>query len=70
MGKQSIAWHQQCIANLRRSMASTTKQLMALQQERDEQWERLKQYEAQIARAIAEGRDGFDADKFNPKKGG
>jgi hypothetical protein len=51
-------------------MASTTKQLMALQQERDEQWERLKQYEAQIARAIAEGRDGFDADKFNLKKGG
>ncbi len=70
MGKQSIAWHQQCIANFRRSMASTAKQLMALQQERDEQQERLKQYEAQIARAIAEGRDGFDADKFNVRKGG
>jgi phage shock protein A len=70
MGRQSIEWHQQCIANFRMSVAATAKQLRALQQEHDEQLVRLEQYEAQVSRAIAEGRDGFDADKFNLKKGG
>jgi phage shock protein A len=70
MGKQPIEWHRQCIVNLRLSVASTVKQLRALQQEHDERLATLERYEAQVSRAIAEGRDGFDADKFNLKKGG
>ena len=66
--KQTIAWHKSCLANMRRHLERETEEL----EQRAASVERHRKNThflfLQIERAEAEGRDGFDGDKFMVKR--
>lgn len=62
--KQSIAWHEECSANRRRSY-----EVYKLRHEEEgrrlqRMFEEQSKYEHQIAEAKKRGKDGFDSHKF------
>ena len=66
--KEPIAWHKECLANLGISMEHTLRQVEQLQCTLQRIAEEYAVYRAQIKRAEAEGRDGFDSEKFDVKR--
>jgi prefoldin subunit 5 len=70
MPKQSMAWHYKSLRQREEYLIRGEKQLQEIMQQLDQQRQRVERYRAQIERAKREGRDGFDEDKFLPKKGG
>ena len=70
MAKQPVGWHQECLKNSMESLRCERAELERLQQRVDRQQARVERLQQQIERALREGKDGFDADRFEPKKGG
>ena len=67
--KRSIIWHKECLRNMENHYIGLSEQAERLIDKRDRVLRENAIYRAQIKRAIAEGRDGFYADKFNkPRK--
>jgi hypothetical protein len=69
MAKASIAWHEECLMSSEAYLEEREEQSRKLLEQVAEHRLRVERYRAQIERAKREGRDGFDADKFLPKKG-
>jgi hypothetical protein len=70
MTKQSIAWHEECLMSSEAYLKEREEQLRKLLEQVVEHRLIVDRRRAQIERAKREGRDGFDADKFLPKKCG
>jgi predicted RNase H-like nuclease (RuvC/YqgF family) len=70
MAKESIAWHEECLRSSERYLKQREEQARKLLEHVAEDRQIVERYRAQIERAKREGRDGFDAEKFLPKKGG
>jgi hypothetical protein len=70
MAKESMAWHEECLRQREAYLNEGEKHGRELLEHIGQERQRLERYRAQIERAKREGRDGFDAEKFLPKKGG
>jgi len=66
--KQSIEAHTTQLINRKASLEKKELELKYIQMCYDAMLLDVKIYEVQIERAIREGLDGFDEDKFNKKK--
>lgn len=66
--QQSLAWHKQRLRDASRYMVAEDHRISLLQSAADRF--RAELYHDQIARAEAEGRDGFDADRFGRTRAG
>ena len=66
--KTPIAWHKESLANLGRSMEQVLLQIQQLQCTLERLAGEHAVYREQIERAEAEGRDGFDSEKFGAKR--
>ena len=66
--KMPIAWHKERLANLGLSMEQILRQVQQLQCRLERLAHEHAVYREQIKRAEAEGRDGFDRDKFGVKR--
>ena len=67
--KKSIKWHQECLAN---HLFSVQQEEMVLEDRRKHVERSRAEYEFaayQLAEAIREGKDGYDADRYKVKKG-
>ena len=62
--KQTIAWHKSCLANMRQHLKRETEELVARAASVNRHRQNTHFLFLQIERAEAEGRDGFDGDKF------
>ncbi len=66
--KFPISWHEDCLKNQKRTL-ERAKELLEVRRIEMEKMERnIILYEAQIERAKAENKDGFDSEKFNKTK--
>jgi hypothetical protein len=63
--KMPISWHRQVITNLKSSLEQLRDRVVRAQFDYDACAKRVAILNAQITRAEREGRDGFDAEKFN-----
>jgi predicted RNase H-like nuclease (RuvC/YqgF family) len=70
MAKESIAWHEECLKSSERYLKQREEQARKLLEHVAEDRQIVERYRAQIERAKREGRDGFDAERFLPTKGG
>lgn len=68
MSKMSIKWHQECLKNLMQSQLQDAAELGRMQDRVNRTQARIESLGRQIERALREGRDGFDEDKYQPKK--
>jgi len=66
--KHPIEWHQKCLENMRRDLGDKRADLFRAQNEYDRAYRELRLYEDQVQRAVNEGRDGFDAERFGKKR--
>ena len=66
--KESIEWHKECLASLGRSMKLVLQQAEQMQCLLQRLAEEHAVYREQIKRAEAEGRDGFDREKFGVRR--
>ena len=62
--KKPIAWHEECLRNQRLYAEECRKEAVRAADKQDEAEIACEVYEKQIAKAKAEGRDGFDREKF------
>ena len=60
-----IAWHDDCLVNLRHSLEDELKALLNAERYVSYIKQNIKEYEEQIDRAKQEKRDGVDSEKFN-----
>lgn len=65
--KQSIKWHEQCLANTKSFLAEKRRDLRLLQEAVDRLENNVQQYGKQIEAAKNAKLDGFDRDRY---KGG
>ena len=68
MSKQTLAWHQQCCKNLRRSVEAKRDKLATLAKEVERDEARLAFYEQQIGLAESRGMDSFDDARLGVKR--
>lgn len=66
--KQSLQWHTECLENQLRTLDRVRERLEEDWREYEEAAARIEKYRRQVERAKAEGRDGFDREKFNMAK--
>ena len=66
--KMPIAWHKERLANMGLSMERTLRQVEQLQRTLERLADEHAVLREQIKRAEAEGRDGFDEEKFGVKR--
>ena len=66
--KMPVSWHRECLANSESWSAETECRIQSLQAELRKAREEQAIYRAQIERAEAEDRDGFDREKFGIKR--
>ena len=66
--KMPVSWHKERLANLGISMEHILRQVEQLQCTLQRLAEEHAAYREQIKRAEAEGRDGFDQEKFGVKR--
>ena len=66
--KQPIEWHMQCLDNRRKSLKEKREALLQAQADYDRCSREVSIYEGQVQRAINEGRDGFDAERFGKRR--
>ena len=66
--KMPMSWHKERLANIGLSMEHVLLQVQQLQCTLERLADEHAVYRAQIKRAEAEGRDGFDCDKFAVKR--
>jgi len=70
MAKEPIWWHRERLTNSMEHQRRQVADLERLQQKVAADQASIERLQQQIERAVREGRDGFDADRFEPKKGG
>jgi prefoldin subunit 5 len=70
MAKESMAWHHKSLRQREEYLRRGEQEAFAMLEQLDQQRQRVERYRAQVERAQREGRDGFDEDRFPPKKGG
>ena len=63
--KQTIARHQQNYKNRRRSVEQKENAIQELEKSIGPEKEKLRFYELQIDRAIKEGKESFDEERYN-----
>jgi len=63
--KMTLDWHIKCLENQERTLSQLRDRADRAQKEFFEMSARYSDYRRQIERAQLEGRDGFDADRFN-----
>ncbi len=66
--KRRIVWHKGSLENLENWSAGIERDIQCLQDALQKAREEQAIYRAQIERAEAEGRDGFDREKFGVKR--
>jgi hypothetical protein len=66
--KMPVSWHKEVLANSESWSAETERRIQSLQAELQKAREKQAFYRAQIERAEAEGRDGFDEEKFGIRR--
>ena len=66
--KMPVSWHKERLANMGLSMEYILRQVEQLQCTLQRAAEEYAVLREQIKRAEAEGRDGFDQEKFNIKR--
>ena len=66
--KMPVSWHKERLANMGRSMEFYLLQIQQLQYTLERLADEHAVLREQIKRAEAEGRDGFDRDKFGVKR--
>jgi hypothetical protein len=66
--KNPIAWHKQCLANMRLGNERSKAELKRLQEtvSRNEAW--INDYDKQILRAELTGKEAFDSDRYGKAK--
>jgi hypothetical protein len=67
MSKQPIAWHEQCLKNLCTSWERAAARAVAAQAEADRIYQQVLLLDHQLTVAKAQGKDGFDPDRFAVK---
>lgn len=68
--KQSIEWHEECLKNRKGRLDGRLETWGRMGREIDEEQRVYFEYAAKVRRAKREGRNAFDADKFNKPRGG
>lgn len=68
MSAKPIAWHEECLKNLRESIEQELKSNAYFEKRIRELINWANEYAAQITRAKAEGRAAFDRERFKVKK--
>lgn len=68
MKKMPIKWHKECLKNSEENLKRERKHHNEIAERLRDHELRNAIYREQIRRAEEEGRDGFDADKFNKKR--
>lgn len=69
MAKMPISWHQENLSNVCTYLAHKKQELALLQGECNRLERNIAILSHQIERAIAEGKDGFDAERYcRPRK--
>jgi len=68
MSKMSLDWHKECLKNQKSSLEREEERLKNYVDAVERQRRDYIIYKAKVDRAISEGRDGFDSDKFNVEK--
>ena len=66
--KMPVSWHRECLANSESWLVQIGREIQTLQKALEKAREEQAIYRAQIKRAEAEGRDGFDREKFDVKR--
>jgi predicted nucleic acid-binding Zn-ribbon protein len=69
MSKMSLAWHQECLKNCRASLVRKNAELARVREEVRRMEEDVDFLQHQIDQAVAQGKDGFDEDRFCVKRG-
>lgn len=64
--KQSIQWHERCLASMEQALRAKIEQRAALEREIAKLGHTCQYYAQQIGKARALGKDGFDEDRFKP----
>lgn len=64
MSKMSIEWHEECLKNMRYSVANNLKEMLEAHARYFTSFKELQRYERQIERAKKLGKDGFDRERF------
>lgn len=70
MAKRPVEWHQECLKNAMLWHEQIAAAIAKLQEQFNRNQASIERLQEQIERALREGKDGFDADKYEPKKGG
>jgi molybdopterin-guanine dinucleotide biosynthesis protein A len=70
MPKQSMAWHENAFKKYERYLKEQEQRARRILKQLETERVECERYRAQIERAKRERRDGFDAERFLPKKGG
>lgn len=65
MAKMSLSWHQKCLKNQEATLRYQLAKLERLAAEVDEAKVKIAVYRGQIVRAIEEGIEAFDAERFS-----
>ncbi len=66
--KMPVSWHKERLANSESWLVQIGREIQTLQKALEKARDEHAVYRAQIERAEAEGRDGFDRDKFGVKR--
>lgn len=66
--KNSIDWHMQCLKNSESSLEQKKRELARIVASLNQDTDRVVKYKQQIERAMREGKDGFDSDKFGKSR--
>lgn len=68
MKTNTIAWHEKCLANMRHGLSERHEKMKNAEQEFYRLRFDVEILEGQLRRARLEGREVFDADKFNKSR--
>ena len=68
MSKMDLGWHRNCYATALENFERDLKRHQEVERELDRRRNDLAVYAYQISRAEAEGREGFDREKFNKRR--
>lgn len=66
--KKDIRWHQQCLANRRATLTRAREQIERMELAYQRDLLEIERYSEQIQRAISEGRNGFDPDRYGKSR--
>lgn len=67
MSKQSVEWYKECYENMCKTYTKDLNYYYHVKGKLDSLKESIERYGKQIERAIEEGKDSFDEDRYKPK---